>query len=71
VLLQQQRQIESWAASAGVSLAEIVVVIPPYSVGPTWSAVSSSGSHNSRCRQTGEGPKEIYKDDQRAEEPVL
>lgn len=41
--------------------------------GRTWSAVSSSGPHNSkkRRRPTGEGPKEGRKDDQRAGEPAL
>ncbi|GAB0176360.1 hypothetical protein GRJ2_000101200 [Grus japonensis] len=48
---QQQRQLGSWAASAGALLSEIEMRSPhstQCSSDCTWSIVSSSGPHNSR-----------------------
>ena len=57
VLLQQQRQIRSWAASAGELLAEIELWSSHCTErlsGHIWSTVSSSSPHSSRKVQTDE-----------------
>lgn len=53
MLQQQQRQIGSWAASAGALLAERDAVTPPYTapVRPHLEYWSSSGPHSSRKRK--------------------